>query len=962
MAEANILGFQDQFSCSICLDLFKYPVTLCCGHSFCMVCINGCWDQEDQQGVYSCPQCRQTFTPRPAVSKNSVLAEVVETLKKTGLQATRPAQSTAGPEDVECDSCTKSKSKAIKSCLVCLASFCETHLQPHYKSPAFKKHKLVEASRRLQEQICSQHDKLLEVYCRTDQQCICMLCTMDEHKGHDTVSAAAARAEKQKQLLELQGKCQQKIQEREQELQELTKAVESHKSSAQTAVQETERIFTELIKSIEKRCSETTALIRAQEKAAVSRAEEIIKKLEQEIAELKRREGEMEKLSHPEDPIQYLQTFQSLVTPPGAADLPTIMVSSFYTFDDVVKSVSESKETLELCSNEQFEKISSEVKKILILSPQSREEFLQYYSPLRHADTIRVFPLHTFEDVIKSVCQMRKELENHCKEETEKMSSQGHDTVSAAAARVEKQKQLLNLQGTFQQKIQEREQELLELTKAVESHKQYAQTAVQEIERIFFDLIKSIKTRLSEVTHQIRAQEKAAVSRAEEIIKQLEQEIAELKRRDAEMEELSHAEDPIHFLQHFQPLMTPPVSAVSPTTTISSLLSFKDAVNSLSKSKVELEARSKEQLGKISGEVKKILILSPERREDFLQYKHKKHKTVSAAAGRAEKQKQLLKVQETFQQKIQEREQELQELTKAVESHKNSAQTAVQETERIFSDLIRSIKTRCSQVTQQIRAQEKAIVSRAEEIIKQLEQEIAELKRRDAEMKELSHAEDPIHFLQRCQPLMTPPVSAVSPTTTISSLLSFKDAVNSLSKSKVELEARSKEQLGKILSEVKKILILPPESREDFLQYSCQLTLDFNTANERLNLSDSNRMATDRDVQSYSLYGYGIQTSWHQKQLLEVQGTFQQKIQEREQELLELTKAMESHKHSAQTAVQETERIFSDVIISIKTRCSEKLLLEVQGKYQQRIQQREKELQELTKAVESHKVSFRNII
>ncbi|XP_058250321.1 E3 ubiquitin/ISG15 ligase TRIM25-like isoform X1 [Hemibagrus wyckioides] len=382
MAEANILGFQDQFSCSICLDLFKYPVTLCCGHSFCMVCINGCWDQEDQQGVYSCPQCRQTFTPRPAVSKNSVLAEVVETLKKTGLQATRPAQSTAGPEDVECDSCTKSKSKAIKSCLVCLASFCETHLQPHYKSPAFKKHKLVEASRRLQEQICSQHDKLLEVYCRTDQQCICMLCTMDEHKGHDTVSAAAARAEKQKQLLELQGKCQQKIQEREQELQELTKAVESHKSSAQTAVQETERIFTELIKSIEKRCSETTALIRAQEKAAVSRAEEIIKKLEQEIAELKRREGEMEKLSHPEDPIQYLQTFQSLVTPPGAADLPTIMVSSFYTFDDVVKSVSESKETLELCSNEQFEKISSEVKKILILSPQSREEFLQYYCQL----------------------------------------------------------------------------------------------------------------------------------------------------------------------------------------------------------------------------------------------------------------------------------------------------------------------------------------------------------------------------------------------------------------------------------------------------------------------------------------------------------------------------------------------------------------------------------------------------
>ncbi|KAF4088807.1 hypothetical protein AMELA_G00058960 [Ameiurus melas] len=185
MAEANILGLQDQFSCPICLDLLKDPVGLLCGHTFCMVCINDFWDQEDRKGVYSCPQCRQTFTPRPVVSKNTVLAEVVETLKKTGLQATRPAPCSAGPEDVECDFCTGRKSKAIKSCLVCLASFCESHLQPHYESPAFKKHKLVEASRRLQEQICSQHDKLLEVYCHTDQQCICALCSMDEHKGHD---------------------------------------------------------------------------------------------------------------------------------------------------------------------------------------------------------------------------------------------------------------------------------------------------------------------------------------------------------------------------------------------------------------------------------------------------------------------------------------------------------------------------------------------------------------------------------------------------------------------------------------------------------------------------------------------------------------------------------------------------------------------------------------------------------
>ena len=47
----------------------------------------------------------------------------------------------------------------------------------------------------------------------------------------------------------------------------------------------------------------------------------------------------------------------------------------------------------------------------------------------------------------------------------------------------------------------------------------------------------------------IRAQQGAAVSQAEGLLERLEQEIAELRRRDAELEKLSHTEDNIHFLQ-----------------------------------------------------------------------------------------------------------------------------------------------------------------------------------------------------------------------------------------------------------------------------------------------------------------------------------------------------------------------------------------------------------------------------
>ncbi|KAF4091999.1 hypothetical protein AMELA_G00015970 [Ameiurus melas] len=389
MAEASISADQfsaDQFSCPVCLDLLKDPVAIPCGHSFCKVCINISWDQEDQKGVYSCPQCRDTFTPRPVLRRNNMLAEVVEKLKKTEVQAASPAHCYTGPGDVECDFCTGRKHKAIKSCLMCLASFCETHLRPHLEIPALKKHTLIEASAKLQEKICSEHNKPIEIYCRTDQTYICYLCTMDNHKGHDTVTVTAERAEKQSELKEEQMQSQQKIQEKQKKVQELKQTVNTIKLSAQTAVEDSERIFTEMISSMEKRRSEVKELIRAQEKAELSRAERLLEQLEQEITDLQRRVTELEQFSQTHDHLHFLQALASRQwSPPlDRAEFQTSIITDLQhlSFDGVRNSLSDLKKRLEEFCEEEFNKLLPHAAAVQIISPsepQNREDFLKYF-------------------------------------------------------------------------------------------------------------------------------------------------------------------------------------------------------------------------------------------------------------------------------------------------------------------------------------------------------------------------------------------------------------------------------------------------------------------------------------------------------------------------------------------------------------------------------------------------------
>ncbi|XP_061566782.1 tripartite motif-containing protein 16-like [Cololabis saira] len=371
-----------KFSCSICLDILKDPVTIPCGHNYCMNCIKTCLDEEDHRGVHTCPLCRETFMTRPVLVRNSMLAELVEDLKKTGLQAAPADHCYAGPEDVTCDFCTGRKVKAVKSCLICLVSYCEKHLQPHYDVAQLKKHKLVDPSNKLQENICSLHDEVMKIFCRTDQQSICYLCTMDEHKGHETVSAAAERCEKQKELEVSRQQIQQRIQDREKDVELLQQEVEDINVSADKAVEDSEKTFNEVIRLLQKSSSDVKQQVRSQQEQEVSRVKDLQEKLQQEITDLKRRDAELEQLSHTENHNQFLHNYPSPAPLSGSTLSPSIQIRPLRYFEDVTAAVSETREKLQDLLRETWTNISLSVAEVDVLlsepEPKTRDGFLKY--------------------------------------------------------------------------------------------------------------------------------------------------------------------------------------------------------------------------------------------------------------------------------------------------------------------------------------------------------------------------------------------------------------------------------------------------------------------------------------------------------------------------------------------------------------------------------------------------------
>ncbi|XP_028268111.1 bloodthirsty-related gene family, member 30 [Parambassis ranga] len=381
MAEAAVapeLFSEQELTCSICLDLFTDPVSTPCGHNFCQACIGGYWASSP---ICTCPLCKRQFDERPQLSINKVFALIAEKYKvarygAAGLstpvrngtlaaldtmslgadtRSTNPfltAPVTEPDEEVVwCDVCTGIKQPAVSSCLTCTASYCREHVQPHHTTPFYSKHTLMDPQEALKGRTCCMHHRLLEVYCRTCQLCICAICVLEEHRTHKTVSVQTERLNKQKLVARTEQEILNRIKEKEIRVTELKKKLAGVQNYADRERGEVEHLLDEVSGSLDRIRFQVVGGIQNQLDAVMSKGGLLVNRLEAELGQLMDRRATLEVQAISQDHIAFLQSIEEAVTPLAADQQDDVdedsALSLHFHLGDVKNNLSEVKEKMD---------------------------------------------------------------------------------------------------------------------------------------------------------------------------------------------------------------------------------------------------------------------------------------------------------------------------------------------------------------------------------------------------------------------------------------------------------------------------------------------------------------------------------------------------------------------------------------------------------------------------------------
>nr|XP_023647768.1 E3 ubiquitin/ISG15 ligase TRIM25-like isoform X1 [Paramormyrops kingsleyae]XP_023647770.1 E3 ubiquitin/ISG15 ligase TRIM25-like isoform X1 [Paramormyrops kingsleyae] len=327
----SLLSLEEELSCSICLSVFDNPVTTPCGHNFCQDCLDRTWQDNDQVALgFNCPQCRTHFYTKPELKKNTVLSTVVKTLKLR-LEDSNDVdvEVKKAPEvpEIMCDVCRETK--AYKTCLTCMASYCEEHVRPHKENPVFSTHQMTEPLSDLKERICLTHNKMMEFYCSTHSQCICVVCLPEKHNSCSICKPEERRNIQESELKKIMYNLDGKIEKTHTVINQMKEQQFVLKDSASSRKRILESEFRQIRELIDRSEQEAIKLVDREQDSGNDKIQSLMKRFALNVEQMKGTKSQIESLLSKKESFMFLQAKVNL---PRAVDInpyaPRVSVNS----------------------------------------------------------------------------------------------------------------------------------------------------------------------------------------------------------------------------------------------------------------------------------------------------------------------------------------------------------------------------------------------------------------------------------------------------------------------------------------------------------------------------------------------------------------------------------------------------------------------------------------------------------
>ncbi|XP_026155157.1 E3 ubiquitin-protein ligase TRIM39-like [Mastacembelus armatus] len=307
--QTGSMVLDELFRCCICLDIYTKPVTIPCGHNFCLDCIKGFWDTRDK---WECPLCKEAFSSYPALKPNVGFAEIIRSVLPNHDKESDPRLSVEG-----------------------------------------KVHEVTDPAA---SQLCGKHKLPLTMLCKNDHTAICVKCTRRRHKNHYIVPMGKECNRIKTNLRETKADIQQMIQARLSKVRTIKNSFILSQKNTEMEIERSTQVCSLLITTIQKHHAGLIKELEEKQEEARKRSQELLNELEQEINELQERTFKLEDLEHIENPLQFLQSYPPLSRPPSMREWSMVTVHSNNCMGTVRKSISK---LVDVCQ-ETVNKLSAE--------------------------------------------------------------------------------------------------------------------------------------------------------------------------------------------------------------------------------------------------------------------------------------------------------------------------------------------------------------------------------------------------------------------------------------------------------------------------------------------------------------------------------------------------------------------------------------------------------------------------